>query len=230
MERLVLFDIDGTILSSEGAAPRAFRAALEAVFGTSGPARGYSFAGRTDPQIARDLLTLAGIPGEEIDEGLPAVWEGYTRRLASELTTVRTSVFPGVRALLDRLHASPDVAVLGLLTGNLLEGARLKLESAAIDVSRFRVGAYGSDHADRSALPAIAIERAEEVVGHRFAGKSVVIVGDTPFDIACGEHLGVRTVAVATGTFSAGDLRACGPDHLFDDLSDADAVWRAIFD
>jgi phosphoglycolate phosphatase len=229
MTRLVLFDIDGTILSSDGAAPRAFRRALETVFGTSGPVSGYSFAGRTDPQIARDLLTMAGLPEEHILNGLPDVWELYTTILAQEFRKVRATVYPGVRELLDRLEHAREDAVLGLLTGNVAEGARLKLESAGIDFDRFRVGAFGSDHHDRRELPEVAIDRAERALGHRFLGKSVVIIGDTPHDIACGEHLGVRTLAVATGSYSVEELTRCGPDVVFEDLSDIGAVWAAIF-
>lgn len=229
MTRLVLFDIDGTILSSDGAAARAFRTALETVFGTSGPLKGYSFAGRTDPQIARDLLTMGGLSEERIATGLDEVWDLYTGLLVEEFRSVRATVYPGVAELIDRLERASDLAVLGLLTGNLAEGARLKLESAGIGFDRFRIGAFGSDHHDRRELPAIAIDRAERALGHRFTGKSVVIVGDTPHDISCGEHLGVRTIAVATGSYSADDLARCGPDVVFEDLSDIEAVWAAIF-
>ena len=228
MRRLILFDIDGTILNTDGSAARAFRRALEEVFGTSGPTRGYSFAGRTDPQIAIDLLTMAGIERWRIERDLESVWDRYTGYLTAELASVRARVYPGVRELIGRLTAETS-ALIGLLTGNTREGAGLKLRSAEIDTDIFRIGAYGSDHPDRRELPAIAIERAEQVSGHRFAGKSVVIIGDTPSDISCGEHLGVRTIAVATGTFSAAELRACGPDYLFEDLSELGAVWRAIF-
>lgn len=229
MQRLVLLDIDGTILTSGGAAARPFRRALEEEFGTSGPARGYSFAGRTDPQIARDLLRMAGLDDDRIDTGLERIWPRYLELLAAELPRATVTLLPGVRPLIDRLHADSD-AVLGLLTGNVLEGARMKLEAAGLDFGWFRVGAYGSDHADRSELPAIAVERAELAVGHRFEGKSVVIVGDTPHDISCGERLGVRTLAVATGSYSIDELAACAPDHVFPSLDDTEAAWRAIFD
>ena len=229
MRRLVLFDIDGTILSSDGAAARAFRGALHDVFGTSGPTNGYSFAGRTDPQIARDLLTMAGVSGPDIDAGLPEVWNRYTTRLMKEIARVDVTVYPGVRDLLDRLESKSAEAVLGLLTGNIAEGARLKLTAAGIHPDRFVVGAFGSDSPDRRELPAIAVERAERSHGRRFAGKEVVIIGDTPYDISCGEHLGVRTIAVATGTFAADQLASCGPDYLFEDFSDVNAVWDAIF-
>jgi phosphoglycolate phosphatase len=229
MTRLILFDIDGTILSSEGAAPRAFRQALEEAFGTSGPATGYSFAGRTDPQIARDLLSMAGVPAERIERDLASVWLRYTELLEGELQRVHALVYPGVHELLDRLEHARESAVLGLLTGNLLQGARLKLESAGIAFDRFRVGAFGSDHHDRRELPAIAVERAEKQLGPRFLGKSVVIIGDTPHDVSCGEHLGVRTIAVATGSYRRDELAACGPDHLFENLENTAAVWEAIF-
>lgn len=229
MQRLVLLDIDGTILSSDGVAARAFRAALEGVFGTSGPRRGYSFAGRTDPQIARDLLLMAGVDEERIGAGLDEVWTRYLEQLERDIASASVTVYPGVHELIDRLHHSPD-AVLGLLTGNLREGARLKLAAAGVDFRRFPVGAFGSDHADRAELPAVAIRRAEQRFGRRFGGKSVVMVGDTPLDVACGAHLGVRTVAVATGSYSEEELRQCGADFVFPSLEDTGAVWSAIFD
>jgi phosphoglycolate phosphatase len=229
MQRLILLDIDGTILSSSGAAARPFRRALEAVFGTSGPPDGYSFAGKTDPQIAQDLLRLAGVDDALVQRGLERVWPLYIEGLARELGRGRVTVFPGVRELIDRADAEAS-AVLGLLTGNVVEGAHAKLRAAGVDPDRFTVGAFGSDHADRTSLPALAVERAERRFGHRFTGKSVVVIGDTPLDIACGEHLGVRTIAVATGSYTAEELAACRPDHVFDSLEDVDAVWRAIFD
>jgi phosphoglycolate phosphatase len=171
---------------------------------------------------------MAGLPESRIRRDLDDVWDRYAELLANEFRSVTPHVYPGVREILDRLHEADD-AVLGLLTGNVVAGARLKLTSAGVDFERFRVGAFGSDHRDRSELPAIAIDRAEAAVGHRFAGKSVVIIGDTPHDIACGEHLGVRTLAVATGSYSAEELASCRPDVLFEDLSAVGAVWRAIF-
>lgn len=229
MQRLILFDIDGTLLTINGVAGRAFRAALERVFGTSGPPDGYSFAGRTDPQIAGDLLRLAGVPQDRVDEGLAEVFRHYAEILEKTMSTTDVHVYPGVRELIERLDAFPD-SVLGLLTGNAKDGARLKLRAAELPFDRFQVGAFGSDHGDRRELPAIAIERAEALYGHRFAGKAVVIIGDTPLDVACGEHLGVRTIAVATGSYSEEELRRCGPDYLFASLADADAVCHAIFE
>lgn len=230
MHRLILFDIDGTLLSSGDAAPRAFRNALLATYGTAGPLHGHSFAGKTDPRIARELLEAAGMEEDVVTAGLAALWESYLGNLERELEHARIRVMPGVRTLLARMEPAPEPTVLGLLTGNIRGGARLKLEAAGISFDQFQVGAYGSDHADRPELPEIAVRRAEERVGHCFTGKSIVIIGDTPADIACGERLGVRTIAVATGSYSEADLAACGPDYLFASLEDVDAVWRAIFD
>jgi phosphoglycolate phosphatase len=226
--RLVLFDIDGTLMSAGRAAARAFHRALIEVYGTAGPIEGHSFAGKTDPQIALELLTSAGLDRGRVERELPALWAAYLRDLPTELEQASVEVHPGVPPLLDRLGSRSADLALGLLTGNLEEGARLKLDAAGIGFGRFALGAYGSDHAERAMLPAVAVERAERRFGHRFAGKRIVIIGDTPHDIACGAELGVRTIAVATGSYSEAELAACGPDHLFPSLADADAVWSAI--
>ena len=130
--------------------------------------------------------------------------------------------------LLNQIESASDRLVLGLLTGNIESGARLKIESAGIDYSRFRIGAFGSDHEIRDQLPAVAVARAETKTGHHFEGKSVVIVGDTPADIACGAQLGARSIAVATGLFTEDQLAACEPDFLFGTLEDTEAGMQAI--
>ncbi|CAN5852988.1 hypothetical protein BH23GEM6_BH23GEM6_23600 [soil metagenome] len=228
MRRLVLFDIDGTILDAGGTAAVAFRAALLDIFGTSPRKSGYSFGGKTDPQIAVDLLSHEGFEREAISAQLPQLWANYLARLRRECVPRRVSVYPGVEALLSRLHQDSE-AVLGLLTGNLQEGAWIKLTAAGLDCGHFVTGAFGSDDADRRNLPTIAIERAERAIGRRFSGKEIVIVGDTPHDISCGAHLGVRTIAVATGSYSENELRDCRPDYLFTSLEETDEVCAAIF-
>jgi phosphoglycolate phosphatase len=230
MQRLILFDIDGTLLTAGGAAARAFHRGLLEVFGTAGPIRDHSFAGKTDPQIAGELLTAAGLAQDQVTERLPELWDAYLRDLPAELARSRIQVFPGVRSLMERLEQRAAGTAMGLLTGNIAEGARLKLDAAGLAFDRFTVGAFGSDHADRAELPAIAVQRAEHRFGHRFRGKDIVIIGDTPYDIACGESLGVRTIAVSTGSYGAEQLAACGPDHLFPSLEDVDRVWQAIFE
>jgi len=230
MKRLVLFDIDGTLLTAGGAGARAVREAMLEVYGETGSIGGYNMGGRTDPQIVRELLTAVGYSVEDVEARLDALWGRYIQNLRRELGQARITPFPGVPELLDRLERSGDPTVLGLLTGNVMEGARLKVDAAGLGFDRFRVGAYGSDHWQRPELPAVAARRAREATGIDFEGKEIVIVGDTPFDISCGAHLGVRTIATATGTHSAADLASHGPDYLFDDLSDVDAVWRAIME
>jgi phosphoglycolate phosphatase-like HAD superfamily hydrolase len=134
---------------------------------------------------------------------------------------------PGVHSLLDRLEIEPGI-VLGLLTGNLEEGAALKLRSGGLDPRRFRVGAYGSDAAERPDLPPIAARRAERYFGRVPSGAEVVIIGDTPADVDCGRCIGARAVGVATGAYSVADLEGCGAHAVFRNLSDTDRVMAAI--
>lgn len=227
---LTLFDIDGTILSSDGAGRRAITTALDELFGGSGPQH-HRFDGKTDPQIVTELLAAAGVSEARESPRVQAVCERYVGYLARELErpTTRTTIMPGVHDLLDRLEATPGV-VLGLLTGNLAQGAGLKLRSGGIAPERFRVGAYGSDAAHRPELPLIAAQRAVPIFGRLPRGDEVVIIGDTPADIACGTGIGARAVAVATGSFSVADLAACAPHAVFEDLGDTAAVLRAILD
>jgi len=227
--KLVLFDIDGTLLSAGGAGRRAIERALVEVFGATGPAE-HRFDGKTDPQIVRELMTLVGHDDARIDRDMDALLRRYLELLPAELEAVshtRPSTYPGVHELLDAVEARPD-AVLGLLTGNLEAGAFAKLRAVGIDPARFVVGAFGSDHETRAALPAIARERAQRQLGIEIDGSDVVVIGDTPADIACGQSLGARAIGVATGHYSVERLAACAPAAVFEDLSDTDAVLRAI--
>jgi phosphoglycolate phosphatase-like HAD superfamily hydrolase len=134
-----------------------------------------------------------------------------------------------VPALLDALEARDDV-VLGLLTGNLVEGAERKLRAAGIRFARFPVGAFGSDGEHRHDLPAIARDRASAHVGRALAGDACVIIGDTPSDVACGRGIGARAIAVATGYYDTAALTACEPHAVFHDLTDTAAIVGAIVD
>lgn len=227
--RLVLFDIDGTILLTAGAGRRAIVAALGQEIGSDTAFDRVRFDGKTDPQIVAEMLEVAGRQGPHPEQQVRAIFQRYVDLLALELQqpSNRTTVMPGIHPLLDRLEAE-DGVVLGLLTGNLAEGARLKLRSGGLDPGRFRVGAYGSDAAHRPDLPPIAARRAEPFFGKVPAGNEVVIIGDTPADIACGTCIGARALAVATGGYSVPDLAACGPHAVFEDLSDTDRVVDAI--
>ena len=229
MRRLVLFDIDGTILLTSGAGRRAIVAALAGEVSDMTGFDRVRFDGKTDPQIVAELLEMAGHAVERESDRVREVCERYVGLLARELElpTARTTLMPGVPGLLDRLEAEPGV-VLGLLTGNLAEGAALKLRSGGIAPERFRVGAYGSDSGHRSDLPAIAAHRAAPLFGRLPRGAEVVIIGDTPADIACGSGIDARAVAVATGGYTVADLESCGPYAVFQDLRDTDAVLQAV--
>lgn len=226
--RLVLFDIDGTILLTGGAGKRALSRALTEVFGATGP-DDHPFGGKTDPQIARELMRIEGHRDAHIDERMDDVLTRYVRYLREDLDdhADRVRVLPGVCELLDALEARDDV-VVGLLTGNHIEGARMKLDAVGIDIRRFRVSAYGSDHEVRGELPAIAQRRAREELGLDVAGPDVVVIGDTPADIDCGRAIGARAIAVATGHFTVDQLRAHEPAAVFRNLADTEAVVSAI--
>lgn len=228
MQKLVLFDIDGTLVNTHGAGSRSFRRAMIEVYGETGPIDEYDFHGRTDPQIARELLRMAGFADERIDPSLPRLWETYLRELEVELARpdADTRVLPGVHTALDELHGDRRY-VVALLTGNIEPGARLKL--GVVDLWRhFDFGAFGSDHERRDRLPPVAVDRARERTGLHFRGRDIVIIGDTPFDVTCGQELGVWAVAVATGKHSTAELEAAGADVVLEDLSDTDALLRAL--
>ncbi len=222
--KLILFDIDGTLLSTGGAAREAFHAALLEVYGTAGPIDAHSFAGKTDPQIARELLSAAGLRDAEIDAGLDRLWAGYLARLERGLANGSPPrVMPGVVPLLERLGDMEDRVTVALLTGNIVQGARIKLGAAGL-WQHFRFGAYGSDDERRDRLPAIAVARAREHAGRSFEGGDVIVLGDTPSDVSCGRGLGCRAAAVATGPYDNGALRDAGADVVWDTLEDTDAV------
>jgi phosphoglycolate phosphatase-like HAD superfamily hydrolase len=134
---------------------------------------------------------------------------------------------PGVPELLDALDSRQDV-VLGLLTGNLEIGARTKLAAAGLEPSRFVIGAFGSDHESRPELPALAQQRARERLGLDVPGSAIVVIGDTPADIACGTGIGARSIGVATGRYTAEQLNACGAAAVFEDFAETEAVITAI--
>jgi phosphoglycolate phosphatase len=223
--KLVLFDIDGTLLSAGRAARESILSALQVVYGWSGSGEGHDFSGKTDPQIVRELIAEA-VGGERCEADLARALEAYLseldRRLAPELVVAK----PGIGELLMRLDAEPRVT-LGLLTGNLERGARMKL--AIPDFNRyFPFGAFGSDSPDRYRLPPIALERARAHCGRVFSGKSIVIVGDSIHDILCGKDLGVKAVAVATGPTKPERLAAQNPDALLESFADLERGLEAI--
>jgi len=226
--KLICFDIDGTLIWTDGAGRRAIGHALVEVLGSAGPIDTFRFDGRTDGEIVLRLGALAGVP---VDDGaLARVLEAYVERLREELARPghATKVYPGVRDLLDALEQRAD-CVIGLVTGNVVDGARLKLGSAGLGFERFRVGGFGSDSHVRGDLPGVARRRASELLGADLPGRDVVIIGDTPADMACGAGIGARAIGVGTAAYRPETLRETGAHAAFDDLSDTGAVLEAIF-
>jgi phosphoglycolate phosphatase-like HAD superfamily hydrolase len=202
--------------------------ALSHVFGSPGRPE-YHYDGKTDRQIVRDLMRHEGFSDAEIDDQMDELLGMYVSGLRSELASGNRNVLllDGVRELLDALEQQQNV-VIGLLTGNIHEGAQAKLSAAGIDPSRFRVNAFGSDHELRPQLPAVAQRRAKEVLGLHVEGNRLVVIGDTPADIQCGEEIGARAIGVATGRYSVEELLSYNPYAVFESLANTSAVLESI--
>ncbi len=217
--RLLLFDIDGTLLSADGQGRRAIERGLSDFLGLPAPVRGLKLAGRTDREIIRGLLVASGKVFPDPEASITSALQVYERVALQSLDAGAIRVFEGIPPLLDRLRSRSDVR-LGLVTGNIESVAWHKLSGAGLS-DYFVMGAFGSDHEDRSSLVALAIERARARWGHPFEGRDVVVVGDTVRDVACARSNGAMAVAVSTGPESQQELASCHPDVLFRDLSDA---------
>jgi phosphoglycolate phosphatase-like HAD superfamily hydrolase len=224
--RLILFDIDGTLLLDDGAAREAYAIALKEVFGFVRGLKVYDFSGRTDPQITHMVLSDAGITRETIEEGMPRLWPRYLEELEIRTIPERVRLMPGVVELLEGLSERSDV-VMGLLTGNIEPGARIKLGARKLN-HYFPFGAFGSDSSNRVELPPVAIARAKELYGHEFVGREVVIIGDSVWDVRCAAPYGATTIAVSTGVTKRETLEAEKPDFLFETIEPRDEVLRAV--
>jgi phosphoglycolate phosphatase len=227
---LVLFDIDGTLLSAGRVARESILVALERVYGwriepEHWDRSRHDFSGKTDPQIVRELVSDS-VGRQRCEEDLERALDLYLEELERLLKPGTVVTKPGIPELLARLEADPRVT-LGLLTGNLERGARIKLADPGLN-GYFPFGAFGSDSADRYELPELAVRRAREATGTTFSGKSVVIVGDSVHDVACGRSVGVRAVAVATGPTKIEALAVERPDVLLPDFSDVGRAFEAI--
>jgi phosphoglycolate phosphatase len=217
--KLVLFDIDGTLLSCGPQVRPVFAGALMEVFGTTGAIDAYDFTGRTDPGIVLELVGGAGVPDAVVREGLPRMRELYTGRLERSLDRAGMRLLPGVVEILDRLSGREDV-VLALLTGNWEPGAKAKLSRFDLN-GYFPFGAFGCDGIDRSDLPPVALDRAERAMGRRFRPEEVLIVGDSIHDVSCAHAHGIPCLAVETGRTPGETLRAAGADWVIPDLRQA---------
>ena len=223
-KRLILWDIDGTLINTGSAGQHALVRATIERFGPDANLSGVEIAGRTDIAIAHQLLKKYGEPvtTENVDSFLNC----YVALLPEELPRGKGRVLPGVLELLESLSRQPD-KTFGLLTGNLERGARLKLEH--YDLWRFfPFGAFADDHHDRNALGPCALTRAVAHAGYDFAPNQIDVIGDTGHDVTCGKAFGARTVAVATGSWSRDRLAEHQPDFLFDDLANVDEVKRTL--
>ncbi len=218
--KLLLFDIDGTILKAHGLGRRLIEDELTRLCGRPISAEQVSFSGKTDPQIIQEILLRNGLSASEAAAVAPEAIAAYVAVAHHSIAPDRIEVLPGVRTLIDRLEGQENVQ-LALLTGNHHITAYLKLEAAGL-ASHFPFGAFGSDHADRAELPAVAVQRAYAHTGHTFTGKDVVIIGDSENDVRCGRGIGAFAVAVCTGFTERATLAAQSPDLLLDDLSDPD--------
>jgi phosphoglycolate phosphatase len=223
MRKLLLWDIDGTIITSGGCGEASLRLAVKEVFGKDDDLRDIEIAGRTDTRIARQLLRK--YERAETQEGIDEILNCYLRHLPILLAQRAGRLLPGVGAVLEELAGRSDL-VQALLTGNVVAGAQHKLSHYGV-WHYFGFGAYADDHFDRNQLGPIALMRARER-GYDFKACDVWILGDTPHDIECARAFGAKALAVATGNFSLAALAACQPDALFSDMNDCAAVVAAL--
>ena len=223
--RLLLFDIDGTLITSGGAGEAALKDAMRSRFGVEEDLAGIILAGATDARIARELLEKHGIAVSP--ENVTALLDTYLGHLAERIGRHDGKLLPGIVPLLNVLSKRED-AVLALLTGNVSRGAEIKLTHYGV-WDFFEFGAFADDHHDRNELGKFARARALERHGEEFPPSRIYVIGDTPKDIECGRAIGACTVAIATGHYSAAQLKDHAPDFLFEDLSDTDRVVSHLF-
>ena len=223
-KRLLLFDIDGTLVNTGGAGVESLKTTVRNRFRTEDDLRDIEVAGKTDRAIIHDILRKYRV--DPTEENITSFAREYINGLPLSLSRAHGRVLPGIQQLLERLKPQSHI-VLALLTGNLQQGAKLKLRHYGL-WKFFEFGAFADDHHDRNELGAFAKKRAQLKHGHDFDVADIDVIGDTNHDIACGNAFGARTIAVATGSWSRQRLQGCAPDFLFDDLSDTDAVIERL--
>jgi phosphoglycolate phosphatase len=222
--KLVLFDIDQTILHSGGAGEKSLTLALRDRFGRDETLENIEIAGKTDVWIAHRIFEAHGI--EPLPENVNGFLNGYLEHLKTELGRHDGRLLPGFPAILHAMAGLPNVAI-GLLTGNLRRGAEIKLGYYGV-LDHFSFGAFADDSHERNLLGPFARKRAGEAYGTDFQPADIYIIGDTPHDIACAKAIHAHGVGVATGRYSRAALESAGADFVFDDLSDVDGVIRTL--
>ncbi len=222
--KLFLWDIDGTLISVGGAGERALIHAIKAVFKIDGDLKGVDYAGRTDRRIAHMLHDHFDFPRS--DASMALFLESYLHHLELEMKHTRMHVLPGVQALLDAIAASPDCHQ-GLLTGNLRQGARIKLDHFKL-WHYFAFGAFSDLSMDRNALAPHALIEARNHTDLSFDPACVFVIGDTPHDIECGKVIGARTIAVSTGRFTPDQLSEHAPDYTFTQLPSPEDFFAVV--
>lgn len=221
---LLLWDIDGTLVLSGGSGMKALTRALHKHFGINGSLEDIEFAGRTDRWIIRQVFSKFGITPTQ--EAIDSYLDCYLSILPEELQKATAGILPGVTELLLEASRRPGITQ-ALLTGNIRRGAETKLKHHAL-WQFFPFGAFADDSELRNELGPYALKRAHEHSGRPFSADQVWVIGDTPHDIACGKAIQAKTLAVATGQFSVGELSLHHPTAVLKDFSDPKAFWRAI--
>jgi phosphoglycolate phosphatase-like HAD superfamily hydrolase len=224
-DSLILWDIDGTLVNMDRAGERALLVAIKELYGRDlGENLPVDLRGRTDTSISRDLLEYLGVLATAEEKA--RFQAAYLSHVPKTLPAGKARVLAGIREALDAIHAHPEIHQ-ALLTGNLREGAKLKL--SYLDIWQyFEFGAFADDSHIRDELGPFALARAKEKLGIDFPPERVWIIGDTPHDIACGKAIGAKTIAVATGAFSVAELSALTPTHTFADLTDTQALLDVV--
>jgi phosphoglycolate phosphatase len=214
--RLVLFDIDGTLIHTSGAGEKAFARVFASFFGVSDGTEKLKFAGRTDVGILREFFVHNAIPPSS--ENFEQFFEAYVFLLDHMLQQLPGGVHPGVWDWLHDLRTLPNAPVMGLLTGNIRLGAEIKLRRFNL-WEQFVTGAFADDSAERNEIAAVAKRRGEALLGAPLRGEEVLVVGDTPLDVACARAIGAKVLAVGTGIYRTKDLLPFKPDWAVDNLT-----------
>ena len=226
--KAVLFDIDGTILNCNKAGRSALIKATVDTFGTVGKMEAVDFQGKTDPSILIESLSIMGFSDKDIADKSHMLKEKYFHYLEESIHKYEVIVYPGIKDILLKLSDREDI-ILGLLTGNFTESAKIKLSSH--DLNRFfKFGAFGDDAPIRNLLPEVAQKKISELYNLQIDFKDTIIIGDTIYDVRCAKYAGAVSIAVGTGWGEPETLKKENPDYYFDNLSDIDEFMKILED